>query len=67
MYKRVISGHYSLVPENGELALANDFEAYNLPQGILTNFYRAVAGNKSGGFPRWDWELLPILAYPAAK
>ncbi|MEN8806784.1 MAG: CoA-transferase, partial [Desulfobacterales bacterium] len=48
MYKRVISGHYGLVPEIGKLALANDFEAYNLPQGILTNFYRAVAGNRPG-------------------
>ena len=48
MHKRVISGHYGLVPEIGKLALANDFEAYNLPQGILTNFYRAVAGNRPG-------------------
>lgn len=48
MYRRVISGHYGLVPEIGKLALANDFEAYNLPQGILTNFYRAVAGNRPG-------------------
>ncbi len=48
MFKRVISGHYGLVPQIGKLALANDFEAYNLPQGILTNFYRAVAGNRPG-------------------
>lgn len=48
MYKRAISGHYGLLPEIGKLALENDFEAYNLPQGILTNFYRAVAGNRPG-------------------
>lgn len=52
MYNRVISGHYGLVPEIGKLALANDFEAYNLPQGILTNFYRAVAGNRPGVFTK---------------
>ena len=52
MYKRVISGHYGLVPEIGKLALENDFEAYNLPQGILTNFYRAVAGNRPGVFTK---------------
>lgn len=52
MYKRVISGHYGLVPEIGKLALANDFEAYNLPQGILTNFYRAVAGRRPGVFTK---------------
>lgn len=48
MFKRVISGHYGLVPMIGKLALANDFEAYNLPQGILTNFYRAVAAKRPG-------------------
>ncbi len=48
MFKRVISGHYGLVPLIGKLALANDFEAYNLPQGILTNLYRAVAANRPG-------------------
>ena len=48
MFKRVISDHYGLVPLIGKLALANDFEAYNLSQGILTNFYRAVASNRPG-------------------
>jgi len=52
MFKRVISGHYGLVPMIGKLALQNDFEAYNLPQGILTNFYRAVAGRKPGVFSK---------------
>jgi propionate CoA-transferase len=52
MFKRVISGHYGLVPQIGKLALANDFEAYNLPQGILTNFYRAVAARRPGVFTK---------------
>jgi len=52
IYKRVISGHYGLVPMIGKLALANDFEAYNLPQGILTNFYRAVAAKRPGVFTK---------------
>lgn len=30
MFKRVISGHYGIVPMIGKLALQNDFEAYNL-------------------------------------
>lgn len=54
MFKRVISGHYGLVPQIGKLALANDFEAYNLPQGILTNFYRAVEGNRPGVLSKAD-------------
>ena len=52
VFKRVISGHYGLVPQIGKLALANDFEAYNLPQGILTNFYRAVAARRPGVFTK---------------
>lgn len=52
IYKRVISGHYGLVPQIGKLALENDFEAYNLPQGILTNFYRAVAAGRPGVFTK---------------
>ncbi len=52
LFKRVISGHYGLVPQIGKLALENDFEAYNLPQGILTNFYRAVAGRRPGVFTK---------------
>lgn len=52
MFKRVISGHYGIAPGIGKLALQNDFEAYNLPQGILTNFYRAVAGRRPGVFSK---------------
>jgi len=52
MFKRVISGHYGLVPQIGKRALENDFEAYNLPQGILTNFYRAVAAHRPGVFTK---------------
>jgi propionate CoA-transferase len=52
LFKRVISGHFGLVPKIGDLALKNDFESYNFPQGILTNFYRAVAGNRPGFFSK---------------
>jgi propionate CoA-transferase len=52
LFKRVIAGHYGLMPKIGQLALDNEFEAYNLPQGILTNLYRAVAGNKPGVFSK---------------
>jgi propionate CoA-transferase len=50
IFKRAISGHYGLVPQIGKLALENELEAYNLPQGVLTNFYRAVAGRRPGVF-----------------
>jgi acyl CoA:acetate/3-ketoacid CoA transferase len=32
--------------------MANGFEGYNLPQGILTNFYRAVAARRPGVFSK---------------
>lgn len=52
LWKRVIAGHYGLMPKIGQMALANRFEAYNLPQGILTNFYRAVAAKRPGVFSK---------------
>jgi len=52
LFKRVIAGHYGLMPKIGQLALDNEFKAYNLPQGILTNLYRAVAGKKPGVFSK---------------
>lgn len=52
LWKRVIAGHYGLMPKIGQMALENAFEGYNLPQGILTNFYRAVAGRKPGVFSK---------------
>ncbi len=52
LWKRVIAGHYGLMPKMGQLALANGFEGYNLPQGILTNFYRAVAARRPGVFSK---------------
>ncbi|MBF0546561.1 MAG: acyl CoA:acetate/3-ketoacid CoA transferase [Candidatus Riflebacteria bacterium] len=52
LLKRVIAGHYGLMPKIGRMALDNKFEAYNLPQGILTNFYRAVAARRPGVFSK---------------
>ena len=52
LFKRVIAGHYGLMPKIGQLALENEFEAYSLPQGMLTNLYRAVAGKKPGVFSK---------------
>lgn len=52
LWKRVIAGHYGLMPKIGQMAMDNKFEGYNLPQGILTNFYRAVAARRPGVFSK---------------
>ncbi len=52
LFKRVIAGHYGLMPKIGQMALDNEFEGYNLPQGMLTNLYRAVAARKPGVFSK---------------
>jgi propionate CoA-transferase len=52
LVRRVIGGYFGLSPKLERLIVENRIEAYNLPEGVMTQLYRDIGARKPGTLSR---------------
>jgi propionate CoA-transferase len=46
LMKKIIAGHFGMAPNIGKLVAENKIQAYNLPQGVLSQLTRDIAAHR---------------------
>jgi propionate CoA-transferase len=63
----IIGGHWRSAPALTALALNEQADAYNLPQGVISQLYRAIAGGKPGVITRTGLHTFVDPRYGGAR
>jgi acyl CoA:acetate/3-ketoacid CoA transferase len=46
--RRIIAGNWGMAPRMSQMVIENEFEAYNFPQGVMSQLFREIAGGRPG-------------------